>query len=812
MRTGPSTPCPTNAFLEKYILGELNAEESDDAEHHLAKCDSCNNRHRDLLSRTDPLHKKIRNLLLRSPDTLDRTKGHPTETHIDQLSPGALNRQAPGSTRTQFPRLDGYEIVSEIGHGGMGVVYEARDLRLDRRVAVKTILGKFQSEERLRLLRREAQLAARLRHQNIVAVHALIETSDPPCVIMEWVDGVPLDQALRYQSFTEIAQLTLKVARAVAYAHDRGVIHRDLKPGNILVDRGGEPRLLDFGLARAYQSQDEAATADVVKGTPLFMAPEQFVSPASVGPSADVFALGLLLYASLTRTPPPTPGAGASLADWARREVQLPRQANPDIPEALQRICLKACERQVGHRYASAEIFADDLDRFLRGQPVHARPLRYERLLEDRVQLHVDAIDQWEQERLISRREADLLQNDYVKLLRNESVWVPGARRLRMGTVLVQVGGWLTLLTAVLWVTVYWKKLSPLERTFAIGFPTVVINSAAFFLWRRPSQMVALIFSVVGSLLLPLFILACLSNFGWLSNRDQMDVLPKEFFTNRQLVLAFGVSSLVLAWVVSLRPFALLAATLCLILFLTNVSILCYFGMKDWIEFELYAGIAIAFSLHPVLSNSVARWLDQKGLGGLAIPFYFVAAVGLLAAIGTFAYDAPRSWLELEERGGSSRVNSLAVAREAMFFGCGVICFAIAWFHDKSSSRIRRQWGGWFFRLTPPLFVIPVELLSHEPMTILGKLGSESLKATELGVPALCITLIVLGTRLQLRWFTYYGLLHLAWSLGTAADRHFRNYLSWPIIIMLLGALLILAGLGIERGLARSRRPNSTTT
>lgn len=706
------------------------------------------------------------------------------------------------------PQVEGYEILRELGHGGMGIVYQARDTRLNRLVAIKTLLGGFQAEGRLELLRREAQLAARLRHQNIVAIHALVETSDPPCVVMEWVDGVPIHIAAGRGDFREAAALLAKVARAVAYAHEMGVIHRDLKPGNILVDRTGEPRLLDFGLARAHVAAGATSSAAEIKGTPLFMAPEQFAAPVEVGPAADIYALGLVLHVLLTGAAPPAPGLTATPAEWARREPPVPRRLNPDVPEALQRICLKACETRAEDRYATAGHLADDLERFLAGRPVQARPTRYARLLAERVRTHVEALAEWEAERLITRREADALQDQYVKLLRTESLWVPGARRLRAGMVFIQVGGWFVVLAAILWAVFYWSRLGGAQRVLSFGVPTLIVNGAAFLLWRRSSQLVALLFTVFGALLAPLFALALLSESGLLATRAaaRYELLPQEYFSNRQLAAAFWLAAGYAAGLLWHKRYALLSAALCVLLLFAAAGTLLLAGLNDWLAQQWFAATAAAFGPVPLLAYLTARRLDRPAQEQLAVPFYAVAGVGFLAVCGVLAYDMPKSWWNLPAR-AESGVNPLWMARELLLLGCGLIFLVLAWLHDRADTRLRRLWGALYFRIVPPCLIVAVDLLSEHPLWSLGPLGGAELRLFELAVPVVCILLIALGTGLQLRWFTYYSLLHLAIFLMRTTHRHFQEYLRWPIIIIVIGALAILVGLWLEH-----RRPDAQET
>lgn len=701
-------------------------------------------------------------------------------------------------THSEPPQIPGYKIIRELGRGGMGIVYQAIDQHLDCMVAIKTVTGSFENSDLL--LQQEAKLAAQLRHPNIVSIHAFVDSCDPPCFIMEWVDGVPLDVASAGLDAREIARLMLKVVRAVAYAHNKGVVHRDLKPGNILVDRHGEPRLLDFGLARSAVRRGDSTLLPGIKGTPCFMAPEQFLAPFAVGPAADIYALGLILYRLLTGALPPEPTSPADIGQWARRQLPLPRELDPGIPEPLQRICLKACEPEPRERYHSAAELARDLERFLDGREVRARPRRYAQLLGERVRGHLQALRDWVGDRLITQREADALEDRYLRLLRTESLWVPGARRLRAGAVILQAGGWLVVLSTILWASFYWNDLTRAQRVLAVGFPTVIINAAAVVLWRRFSELVGLIFSVIGALLIPLFLLVLFSEFGILATRasDTFELLTEAYFTNRQLAAAFWISAVYVGLLTWRKAYGAFAALFCLMCVLSVAASLLLIGMKDWLTRELYATTAAAFSPVPVVAYLVARWLDRPRREQLSVPFYAVAGVGFLVIIATLAHDAPKTWLRLTPPEDASLVNPLNVCRELLFVCAGLTCFLLALIHDRSTTRLRRLWAALYFRVVPPCCLIPVDLLGNEPLWSLGTLGNAELRPLEFGVPALCILAMVLGTRLQLRWFTYYGLLHLAVFTFRITQRHFADYLSWPVAVLIVGAVAMIVGLWLE--------------
>ena len=258
-----------------------------------------------------------------------------------------------------------YEIEGEIGRGAAGIVYRARDVELDRRVALKVLHDSRPSM--LERFHREALAAARLRHPGIVAVHDAGMVDGTPFIAMDLVDGEPMDLS-RGSLRTRVAALA-KVADAVAHAHREGIVHRDLKPGNVLVDRTGEPRLVDFGLARARDLASLTRSGAVI-GTPIYMSPEQ-VCAADVGPATDVYSLGVMLYEALAGRPP---FDGESIEQLFHRILTHDASPPAGAPAELSAVCLKAIDRDARRRYAHAGALADDLRRWLAGEPVQARP------------------------------------------------------------------------------------------------------------------------------------------------------------------------------------------------------------------------------------------------------------------------------------------------------------------------------------------------------------------------------------------------------------------------------------------------------
>jgi len=314
------------------------------------------------------------------------------------LAPG-IGDTAPAMG--ELPRDFGpYELIREVGRGGMGVVYEARQKGLDRSVAVKMILAShLASPELVRRFQAEAKAAARLRHSNIVHIHDVGQLNGQDYFTMEYIEGQslaeriaqgPVGQVANLPQFGQVGnlphgrnvdlqtavRLVATVARAVEHLHQQGIVHRDLKPSNILLDCDGQPYVSDFGLAKVFAPGSDVTATGVIAGTPSYMAPEQASGRrAEIGPATDVYSLGAILYELLTGRPPfRAETALDTLMEVLSGDPVLPRTLNPRIPRGLELICLKCLEKAPPDRYASAAALADDLERFARGEVLKVRP------------------------------------------------------------------------------------------------------------------------------------------------------------------------------------------------------------------------------------------------------------------------------------------------------------------------------------------------------------------------------------------------------------------------------------------------------
>jgi tRNA A-37 threonylcarbamoyl transferase component Bud32 len=288
---------------------------------------------------------------------------------------------APGAHVRYF---GDYEILEEIARGGMGVVYKARQLSLNRTVALKMILaGEWATPEARLRLRAEAEAAANLQHPNIVAIHEVGEHEGQQYFSMDFVAGKNLAELVRGNplSAEQAASYVKTIAEAIHFAHQRGILHRDLKPQNVLIDADDRPRITDFGLAKRVETNSGLTRTGDVLGSPSYMSPEQASSRLEeVGPQSDVYSLGAVLYELLAGRPP---FRGATALETLCQVIEgppvPPRKLNPAVPQDLETICLKCLEKLPANRFSSARELADELGRFLRGERILSSPRRLER-------------------------------------------------------------------------------------------------------------------------------------------------------------------------------------------------------------------------------------------------------------------------------------------------------------------------------------------------------------------------------------------------------------------------------------------------
>jgi eukaryotic-like serine/threonine-protein kinase len=363
--TTPNDPTLPDDALDAVIAGYLDAVDAGQA------------RDRQKLFDQYPQHAEALRSFFANHDQMDAAA---VELRLGRASDSTDTGGEGAGPLARIRYFGDYELLEEIARGGMGIVYKARQVSLNRIVALKMILaGQFASETEVERFYTEARAAANLQHRNIVAIHEVGRHENQHYFSMDYIEGKSLARIVRENPLpVEKAARYLKtIAEAIDFAHRQGTLHRDLKPSNVLIDRFDEPQITDFGLAKRIEGAAEITATGSLMGTPSYMPPEQAGAyDGKVSPASDVYSLGALLYDLVTGRPP---FLGENLVVMLNQVLNndpvAPRLLNPKVPRDLETICLKCLEKDPHKRYTSAAVLAADLDRFLRGEPIAARPV-----------------------------------------------------------------------------------------------------------------------------------------------------------------------------------------------------------------------------------------------------------------------------------------------------------------------------------------------------------------------------------------------------------------------------------------------------
>ena len=696
--------------------------------------------------------------------------------------------------RDRTPDFPGFDIVRELapGVGGMGTVYLARECSLDRMVALKTVNRALETVTGREVFLREARSAARLDHPHIVRILSFEPLHDPPYYVMEYVDGEPIHRACRGKGPQQIATWLEQIARALGYAHARGILHRDIKPDNILVDPQGSPRITDFGLASRWGGErDEGDSAPTVGGTPQMSPPEG--AGAAATPAVDIYSLGVTMYRLLTGKYPFRGDTQQEL----RAEIQAGRprlltDLDPDIPEPLQRICLKAMERDPQARYADADQMADDLRRCLDGREVHARPTRYRQELTGRLRHHSTDIRQWQEQNLVSIPDMDRLLRPYYRLLLGSSHWREFSHRFPWEALLLRLGGWLVLVSCFLWPWFYWAELSRAQRLAGVGVPCLLLNAVGLLLLGRDRRLNATIFLSTGALLLPLFVEVLLVEYEWMrwpgGETVEWHGSPDnpELPTNVQLTMAAA------AFVgYCLLLFRRLRATI----FTTWIGVGVYLlagggwmilGLKERIHAGEIAPPLLSGLALPAAFYLAARIMARGHPARWAAAFYAFFPVPFVVLLSLLAVRGAMEWFGAELAWDSQGIGHGLIAN-------GVVYGALALMHGHSRHGFVRGWSLFFLLIMPLSILVPLNLLFHQGPAWF-QLGGAPVRPYELAAAAAALTLVAAGIRMGREALTVPGLCGLAVCLFRVTEIHFPSQQAWALSLLAIGAAAMLGG------------------
>jgi hypothetical protein len=688
-------------------------------------------------------------------------------------------------------RLSGHKILGEIGAGGMGQVLLAEDEALGRKVAIKRLAPRYADDGALRArFMNEARAMARLSHPNIVRIYRLGAAEEPPHFVMEYLEGAPLTRAARSLGWQQKAEIMRKAALTVHFLHTQGMLHRDLKPGNILVGPDLEPKLLDFGLALDLGGRERLSRVGEIAGTPEYLSPEQAAGAQHLDARSDVFSLGAVLYEVLTGAPPFRGQTVAGLLDRIRTEDPvLPRRREPGIPRALQNICLKALEKDPSARYATAREMADDLRRFLAGEAVHAEPAAYARLIAGKVGQHLRDLESWHGEQIVSDDEYHGLRQRYQRLLEREDAWILEARRLTLPQVTLYLGAWVLAVGAAFLTFFPYPALA--------GVPAVLIAWAAALPmawtgvrnWRQGRFRVAIAYLLALCLLAPIAVLvtveetrlAATLGIGW----GKLELFHRLKFareaTNAQLWWAI-LSGLPVCWwlrrftrapVFSLM-FAAMAAMLCL-------ATLLRMGMLGWLDDDPGR---FYFHLLPcaLLFLGAGYVFERRRLTDDSRYFYpFAVAFTWAALSGVAAFHEPyAAWLKSVAPWTRGQVEYLFLINAAVYFALDRL------FAHTGSTQLHTV--GKSFR-----FVIPGHVMTS--LLLLGMAAEAPFEARvfEWTLPAIAGVFVFASIPRQMKNFFVSGLVFFAIGVYRLQQNVFPGRAAWPVALLAAGMALMVA-------------------
>jgi hypothetical protein len=687
-------------------------------------------------------------------------------------------------------KLSGHKILAEIGSGGMGRVLLAEDHALGRKVAIKTLAPRYADDAQLQArFMGEARALARVTHPHIVRIYNLGPAGELPHFVMEYLEGAPLTRSAAALTFPQRAELMRKVVLAADFLHTHGIIHRDLKPGNILVGADLEPKLLDFGLALDLEAHQRLSKIGEVAGTPEYLSPEQ-AAGNHLDPRSDVFTLGAILYELLTGTAPFRGGNTGDLLRCIREEdPALPRRIEPSVPKELQNICLKALEKSPARRYASAREMADDLRRYLAGEPVLAEPAAYSRLIAGQVSQHLRDLKSWRHDQILSEAEYDALRKRYERLVEREDAWIMEVRRLTLPQVTLYFGAWILAVGAALLTFFPFPKLAgalAIAVAWAATLPTAWIGVRT---WRSGYYRVAIAYLLAFCLLTPVATLVTLEE-AHLATALTHGQINLELFhrlefakeaTNAQLWWALFAGLPVCWW---LRRFT--RAPVFSLMFAATSALLCLatllrMGVLDCLDRDsgrFYLDLipcAILFMAAGFVFERLRMPDDSR--------YFYPFAVGftLAALSGVAVYHEPlANWLKAAAPWTRGQIEYLFILNAGIYFLLDRIC------ERFSSPQVRTV--GKSFR-----FAIPGHVMTS---TLLLGLSAESVteqRVFEWLLPAIACLFVFASIPRQMKNFLVSGLVFLAIGIYRLQQEVFPNRAWWPIVLLLTGLGLMLA-------------------
>lgn len=766
-------PCPNPQHIERYLQDELTQEERQTLEQHCSECTGC----RDRLAEARAHESLLENLVDAIQTSSERDVDRPSMS-LDQ------------ATELLGPR---YRVIRFVGQGSHSHVFQAIDSVLNRQVAVKFLWP--DSSERRPAQRhpwREARLMGQLNHPYVAQIYEIGQQKTHRFIVMEWVEGLPFAEAWHSLDLSARLGLYAKILEAVAAAHKRRITHRDIKPGNILVMPDLTPKVLDFGIALDADTPTQEDDT-LYRGTPAYSAPEQITNPKQMSPATDVYSLGVLLYQVLTDQLPfdqPTP---KRLFQAIRTEYpRLPTALNHSIPMPLQNICLTAMEKDPLDRYQDANALLCDLQRFLKGEKVWARPSYVTDKIEQDIHLHTQTLTVWQENEWITQPECEHLQAHYARLLQPADPSIIEARKLSLSQIFLYLGGWVVFLGCVVLFYKTWTHIPLRVRPVPAIAATLLIAGLGLGLWCRKETRLAVGFLATANLLIPVTLLLTLAQWEILSAATipwgKESVYELLSFSDARVLI--GNTQLYVSawtWVTCSMGLALLTGSSIfgLFLVLASLSLLTshYIIIGLWSEsMDSIAGAyvwpaLILFSIGALLDRSAHRkyaWSPCVVGSGVLILSLTVIALSPDTLFGWIGWTVPR--LSQEETHGLSLVIN------------GMVFLTVAGLCQRLKTPLQRNLSILFNWLGPIHILGALRLLDLDSPSI----ADSHRMLYRFLLPAASLGFVFVSVSRQMKSFFFSGLAGLTASVHKLTIHHLDKFFAWPVWLILTGILSMI--------------------
>ena len=758
-------------YIDLYISNELNREDAGQFEEHLKSCNKCSERVKEARE-NENLLSELRSLQSRQA-TISKTKAA---------------RRAEVSTIERAQQLLGanYRVVRKVGQGASGEVFLAIDNILNRQVAIK-FLNTYTEEKDNEKRWEEARLIAQLNHPNIAIVYHIGEKEGIRYIIMEWVEGVSLTLGWKDKSLMERLVIYLKVLDAISAAHKKGIVHRDIKPTNILVDASSQVKVLDFGIAVDWQLYAQTENRHY-RGTPAYSAPEQVSFPVQISPATDVFALGITLYELLTDVPPFPQTEPHELFEAIRMtHPELPSAVQDKVPISLQNICLKALEKNPHRRYADAGALADEIRRFLRGEKIWSRPSFLMDTIQQEVFYHRQKLKVWQKNDLITDKEFDRLENIYERMLRPADPSIIEARKLSLSQVCLYLGGWIAVLGSFVLFYKTWEQIPLIFRPAPAIAATALMIIIGIIMWHKKDNRLSVGFFATANLLIPITILLTMGQWEILSAAN-FPWGKETIFTN----LSEAASHLIvgnvqlfissLFWLVFSFGFLRLSKSSIFVVFsiIAFLSLLttCYIiaGMEDWQQDVtagryLYAGICLFI---------LGFFLDRYHFSHYALPTSIVGLALIVIPLSVIAISEKTlfGWLLIPTGGlQKAELTGLSfVINGAIYLTLASVC---RWLNTNLQRRLANilNWLG-------PLHILsPLRVLDMESFAL-----SEGHRLVyRILLPLASFGFVFASVPKQMKSYFFSGLGGIAAAVHKITTKHLDKFFAWPVSLIITG-------------------------